>query len=38
VKTEEELIEALRKTLGCPFITERRSPSDRAENYACARP
>lgn len=38
VKTEEELIEALRKTLGCPFITERRSPATRAARYACARP
>jgi Ca-activated chloride channel family protein len=38
VKTEEELIEALRKTLGCPFITERRSPASRAARYACARP
>lgn len=38
VKTEEELIEALRKTLGCPFITERRSPALRETRYACARP
>lgn len=38
VKTEEELIEALRKTLGCPFITERRWPASRATRFACARP
>jgi Ca-activated chloride channel family protein len=38
VKTEEELIEALRKTLGCPFITQRRLPAFGAARYACARP
>ncbi len=38
VKTEEELIEALRKTLGCPFITQRGLPSFRPSQLACARP
>lgn len=38
VKTEEELIEALRKTLGCPFITERKAPVAHPNRYACARP
>lgn len=38
VKTEEELIEALRKTLGCPFITERKAPVSYPNRYACARP
>lgn len=37
VATEAELVQALRKTLGCPFVTERR-PSTPAIQYACARP
>jgi Ca-activated chloride channel family protein len=38
VKTEEELIEALRKTLGCPFITERGPAAPGGARYACLRP
>jgi Ca-activated chloride channel family protein len=38
VKTEEELIEALRKTLGCPFITERPQPTIGAAAFACLKP
>lgn len=36
VGTEEELVSALRKTLGCPFVTERRLPG--AMRHACLRP
>lgn len=32
VSTEDELIEALRKTLGCPFVTERSTN----RRYACS--
>lgn len=32
--TSAELVAALRKTLGCPFITDRRSPSDRKHALA----
>ncbi len=38
VKTEEELIEALRKTLGCPFITERAPAALAAARFACLKP
>ena len=36
VATEDELIAALRKTLGCPFVTERGGR--RGAKYACFRP
>jgi Ca-activated chloride channel family protein len=38
VKTEDELIAALRKTLGCPFITERMPAAPVGARYACVRP
>jgi Ca-activated chloride channel family protein len=38
VKTEDELIAALRKTLGCPFITKRAPDARVGARYACLRP
>jgi Ca-activated chloride channel homolog len=38
VATEEELVDALRKTLGCPFFTERIQSKQAASRFACAMP
>lgn len=38
VSTEDQLIEALRKTLGCPFLTQRLRPEAAARTAALCRP
>ena len=38
VSTEDQLIEALRKTLGCPFLTRRTLPGAAARTAALCRP
>lgn len=38
VATEDELVEALRKTLGCPFITDNMRPTPQTARYACLAP
>lgn len=35
VDNEDALIEALRKTLGCPFLTERRGSHSYAQSFSC---